>query len=144
MQSLLVCTGGSAFADHAVRLTGTRTKHLPAGLTVLSVLPFSIMYGMRGRDNLELTERHPVEANSLQKLTHDVETTHGIRPNIRLRQGIPEEEILEDVQETGHDLVIVGSSSREGVSGMLSGNTSCTIVKHANTSVLIATEPPDV
>ena len=137
MNRILLCLRLGKERAENIGLAASVAKATGSTLTLLYVLPLPIMYGMHVRDNLELMGRHPMEANYLQKLARQVETDYDIHPDLRLRQGIPEEEILEEIRDSDQQMVIVGASDWRGVSRFLLGNISQTIVKHSSTSVLV-------
>jgi nucleotide-binding universal stress UspA family protein len=121
-----------------IRMAGEMTRATQGSLTILYVVPMPVMYGIHVKEHRDLFDRHPLEANYLRRIAAGLEQEYGIRPVLKMRQGVPEEEILEETVEEGHDLVIVGSSAWGGLSSLLLGNFSYTIVKHAKTSVLVA------
>ncbi len=95
------------------------------------------MYGIHVRESRMIFDRYPNETNYLKKVAAGLEKEFGIQPVLKMREGVPEEEILEEAVEEGHDLVIVGSTAWKGLSSLFLGNFSYTIVKHSKTSVLV-------
>lgn len=57
-----------------------------------------------------------------------------------VRVGVPADEILQAIQETGCDLVVVGSLGRGGFSGALFGSTAQKVVHRSPVQVLVV--PP--
>ncbi len=51
--------------------------------------------------------------------------------------GVPESEILSAIDEMGPDLTVLGSSGMRGLKGILIGDVSQRVVKHARSSVLV-------
>ena len=121
-----------------VRMAGEIARATLGSLTILYVVPMPVTYGIPVKEHRDIFDRHPLETNYLRKVAVGLEQEYGIRSVLKMREGVPEEEILGEVVEEGHDLVIVGSSTWGGLSSLLLGNFSYTIVKHAKTSVLVA------
>ncbi|MEW6324547.1 MAG: universal stress protein [Nitrospirota bacterium] len=140
LRRVLLCVQLGKDKPDVVAMAAAVARAAGAQLAILYVLPLPIMYGMHARDHVELMDRHPLETASLQEQARLIEHRWGIRPEIRLREGIPEEEILQETRESGQDLIVIGSSGRRGVSGLLLGAFSNIIVKHAPVSVLVV--PP--
>ena len=121
-----------------IRMAGEMTRAVQGSLTLLYVVPLPVMYGIHVRERRVIFDRYPVETNYLKKIASSLEQQYGVQTQLKMREGVPEEEILEEAVEEGHDLVIVGSSAWKGLSSLLLGNFSYTILKHAKMSVLVA------
>lgn len=55
--------------------------------------------------------------------------------------GIPENEIIRESEEFGADIVVMGSKSMHGLTGLILGSAAHRVLKHADCSVLIAKSP---
>jgi len=121
-----------------IRLAGEITQAVQGSLTLLYVVPLPTMYGIHLKERRVVFDRYPVETLYLKKIASGLEKKYGVSPTIKMREGVPEEEILEEASEENHDLVIVGSSVMRGFSSFLLGSISYTIVKHAKMSVFVA------
>lgn len=55
--------------------------------------------------------------------------------------GVPESEILREIQEVGADLVVMGSNGLKGIKGVLLGSVSHRVVRHADCGILVARNP---
>jgi nucleotide-binding universal stress UspA family protein len=62
----------------------------------------------------------------------------GENVRLRLREGDPVEQILEEAQVGGYDLIILGSRGRRGIAGYFVGSTALRVADLAACSVLIA------
>lgn len=62
----------------------------------------------------------------------------GENVRLRLREGDPVEQILEEAEVGGHDLIILGSHGRRGLAGYFVGSTALRVADLATCSVLIA------
>lgn len=120
------------------RLAGEITQAVQGSLTLLYVVPLPIMYGIHLKERRVVFDRYPVETLYLKKIASGLEKKYGVSPILKMREGVPEEEILEEATEEDHDLLIVGSSVMRGFSSFLLGSFSYTIVKHAKMSVFVA------
>ncbi len=108
-----------------------------SSVTLLHVVPFPVMYDIHiAKERITLSEQYPVLTEHLRRLEGFL-INGGVAADAKLREGFPEEEILEETIEGNYDLIAVGASNLRGVSGILFGNFSYTIVKHAKTSVLV-------
>lgn len=123
--------------DELLSVTGEIARAINSKVTILYVIPLPAMYGIHLKENIELLEKHPSEAAHIRRVAAEMEEEYGIKSEIRLREGVPEEEILEEAEEGNHDMIVVGSSSWRGISGLILGNLSYTIVKHSKQSVVV-------
>lgn len=64
--------------------------------------------------------------------------SRGENVRLRLREGHPVDEILEEAKGGDYDLIIVGSGGRQGFSGYFVGSTALRVADLASCSVLIA------
>jgi nucleotide-binding universal stress UspA family protein len=62
----------------------------------------------------------------------------GENVRLRLREGDPVEQILEEAQVGDYDLIILGSRGRQGIAGYFVGSTALRVADLASCSVLIA------
>ncbi len=120
-----------------MRTAGELARVTRSALTLLYVVPAATLYPFGTVEPAKVLLRYPVEGAYLERLAGEMERAYGVRSEIRIREGVPEEEILEEGKTGGHDLLIIGSSAWRGLPGMLLGNFSYTIVKHAAISVLV-------
>lgn len=54
-----------------------------------------------------------------------------------LQQGVPARAILEFAEQTGSDLIVIGSRGLGGIRGMVLGSVSHNVVQHAKVPVLV-------
>ena len=55
--------------------------------------------------------------------------------------GVPEVEILKEIEEMKADLVVMGSKGIRGIKGVLLGSISLSVARHADCGILVAREP---
>jgi nucleotide-binding universal stress UspA family protein len=64
---------------------------------------------------------------------------HGAeRVRLKLREGNPAEEILQEAQQGKHDLIIIGARGHEGTASYFVGSTALRVAEFSSCSVLIA------
>lgn len=55
--------------------------------------------------------------------------------------GVPESEILKEVEDMQADLVVMGSKGLKGIKGVLLGSVSLRVVRHTDCGILVARQP---
>ncbi|WP_435347575.1 universal stress protein [Haloarchaeobius sp. HRN-SO-5] len=138
-EHLLVPVDGSPESEAAVERAVRIAEQDDAALTFLHVVDTAVL-GLDARveaiiDNLE--------AEAQRLLEEAVEEAHavGIEPvDRRIESGSPAETILDVADETGADLVVVGSHGRTGLDRFLLGSVSERVVRRAPVSVLVVRE----
>ena len=66
------------------------------------------------------------------------------RVRLKLREGNPAEEILQEAQEGKHDLIITGARGHQGIAPYFVGSTALRVAEFASCSVLIAKNVKEV
>ena len=142
----LVCTGGRAFIDEALKLTGTLAAALGASVTLLHVMAEPpAMYAdlvqleedldrlLASKSELGTNLRHQKEA--LERL--------GAKAEVRIRHGIVLEQVFAEIREGNYDLVVTGSSRARGVlRHYIMGDVTRKILNRADCPVLVARAGP--
>jgi len=117
LSKILVCTGGKAYAEPAIEMGTQMAEAAGAQVTLLHVTaPVPAMY-----TGLEEIEEHLVEflqADTPQakhlKRGAEILESHSVEGELKLRHGVPEEEIQREVQKGDFDLIVLGSSRARG------------------------------
>jgi nucleotide-binding universal stress UspA family protein len=142
LKRFLVCTGGKAFIDQALELTGKLAAAAGASVTLLHVMAEPpAMYASLTR--LEADVDRLLESNSelginLRRQKEKLEKL-GVRAEVRLRHGIVVDEVFEEWREGSHDLIVTGSSPARGlVQHYIMGDLTRSILNHAECPVLVA------
>jgi len=139
---ILVCTGGGPYIETALSLTAQIARSLPATVALLTVLPN--LGGLHAR----LVMRREADAEALLRsnsaLARDLDAekrsleAFGIQVAVRLRYGLVADEILKELDEGDHDLVVVGvCPDPNGWRRYLIGNVTREIVHRADRPILV-------
>ncbi len=141
IKRILVCSGGKRYIDHALELAGTLARGLGASVTLLHVTPevpglYSQMRGME--------ETLPGLLNSQSELGLNLREGKallegmGVPTEAKLRKGPVLGEILGELIEGGHDLVVTGSAMNHSLTAYALGDISREVVNRSTKPVLVA------
>lgn len=142
IKSFLVCTGGKKYIEDAVQLTGMIAKSLGAKVTLLHVMaePPAIFADLvRLEEDVEglltsgseLGRNLSAQRQSLEKI--------GVPAEIRVRHGFVIDQVFNEVQAGGHDVIVTGSSQARGpLRHYIMGDLTRSIVNQASCPVLVA------
>ncbi len=141
IKRILICSGGGAYIDNAVRFTSKIAKELSAQITLLNVTPLpAAMHGTilrRQEDDAALLNSNSALARNLRTEKEIIESA-GIPVVVRIRHGIVIHEILAEIEESNHDLVVVGSwPIRDALRNYAIGNVMREIVNRTDRPVLV-------
>ncbi len=131
---VLVCVSGARHSLTTVSVAAQAAGILGAQLTLLTVLS-QVGIGMKGgepwdRDPGTFLEGDDPLARHM-KIAAEVAGRIGPRPEARIREGLVGEEILREIREGGHDLLVVGTHWAQ----------DCDTVYEDLTSDLVQTSP---
>ncbi|MGA7794661.1 MAG: universal stress protein [Candidatus Acidiferrales bacterium] len=87
-------------------------------------------------------EESAQETKALVVKTADALRSAGISVTTDIVQGDPKTLIIENAEEWGADLIVLGSHGRRGLKRFLLGSVSETVMRHAHCSVEIVRLPP--
>jgi len=140
LERMLVCTGGFQISQPVVELSAKLAGQ--AGLqatlmTVAAAVPSMYTGMMEMEETLE--ELLSTDTPLAQHLRHSAETLtqSGIQAEIKIRHGDVVEAILEETAKGEYDLVVLGETQRQSLSGMLLGNVTQQIINRAPAAILI-------
>ena len=141
IKRILICSGGGAYIENAVRFTSKIAKDLSAQVTLLNVTPLpAAMHGTilrRQEDEAVLLNSNSALARNLRTEKEIIETA-GVSAVVRIRHGIVIREILVEIEENDHDLVVVGSwPVRDALRNYAIGNVMREIVNRTDRPVLV-------
>jgi nucleotide-binding universal stress UspA family protein len=146
LRRILLCSGGAAYADQVVEFAGeiARSGNAVVDLFHVMAAPPALYADLIKRE--EDTERLLASKSKLGRaLRHQKELLEqlGALGEFRLRHGLVVPELLKELQRTGYDLVVAGSSpAADMLRKYVMGDVTREIVNHAELPVLVMrTEP---
>ncbi len=142
LNRFLVCTGGKAFIENAVQLTGKLAAAAGASVTLLHVMaePPAIYADLvqLEEDVERLLESGSELGVNLVGQKKDLERL-GVTAEVRVRHGIVLDQVFAEVNEGNYDLIVTGSSQERGIlRHYIMGDLTRSILNRANCPVLVA------
>lgn len=138
---ILVAIDGSEHAGRALREAVDLAELSNAKLTVMTVCqkPAALLVGgpvvppidMRGLDEALEREHRQLLEGSVEGIPQDVSVVKV------LAHGSPPAAILEQARKGAHDLIVLGSRGRGGMTSMLLGSVSLQVMQHSPVPVLV-------
>lgn len=138
-RKILVPLDGSAFAEFALPSAMTLARALPAGLDLVTVqnpVP-TFAFGEWDIDPEEWRQDY------LQDVARRVASASGIEPGTRIRVGAVDRELVDDVEESDVDLVVLATHGRGPVSRFWLGSVADAMVRHSPRPVLLVRPEDD-
>jgi nucleotide-binding universal stress UspA family protein len=141
VKKILICTGGGAYIENAVRFTSKLAKDLSAEITLLNVIPQPpAMHGTifrRQEDVAALLNSNSALARNLRTEKEIIEGA-GVPGVVQIRHGIVIQQILAEVERCDYDLVVSGSwPVRDAWRNYAIGNVTREIVNRTDRPVLV-------
>ena len=142
LKRFVVCTGGKAFIENAVQLTGKLAAAAGASVTLLHVMaePPAIYADLvqLEEDVDRLLESGSELGLNLVEQKKDIERL-GVRAEVRVRHGVVLSQVFAEVNEGKYDLIVTGSSQARGLlRHYIMGDLTRSILNRANCPVLVA------
>ena len=142
LEKILLCTGCIEDDYSLITQAVGFAKDLEASITLMHVFPGSVPSMYTGLDQIEETVEEILQTDTpfAQHLRRGVEilTEYGIHSEVKIRRGIPIEEIVRETQEINYDLVVIGPSKvKDGLKEMILGNLAVKIIDQIALPVLI-------
>jgi nucleotide-binding universal stress UspA family protein len=142
LKRFLVCTGGKAFIEEAVQLTGRLAAAAGASVTLLHVMAEPpVMYAdlVQLEEDLDrLLESKSELGVNLRRQQEDLKRL-GVSTEVHIRHGIVVDQIFEEARQGNHDLIVTGSSRARGIMRhYIMGDVTRSILNRANVPVLVA------
>jgi nucleotide-binding universal stress UspA family protein len=145
---ILVAIDGSEHAHRALLEASDLAKLSNARLTVMTVSqkPSTLLVGgpvvppidIRGLDEAIEREHQQLLDASLEEIPEDVSVVKV------LAHGSPPSSILQQALRGDHDLIVLGSRGRGGVTAMLLGSVSLQVMQHSRVPVLVVHEAEEL
>jgi nucleotide-binding universal stress UspA family protein len=130
IQTILHPTDFSERSDHAFRLAHSLARDRGACLIVLHVMPVPLVEEKRG-----YREEMAEELSRIGSPDSKVRVEH------RLEEGDAATQILQVAQETGCDLIVMGTHGRTGLGRLLMGSVAEQVLRRASCPVLTVKAP---
>ncbi len=151
LKRILICSGGGPYIDNAVRFTSEIAKDLSASITLLTVVsepPAMHATLVRRQEDIDtLLNSNSELARNLRNEKETIERA-GVPVRVQIRHGIVVDQILEEVERSDCDLIVVGSwPVRDLWRNYVIGNVTREIVQRADRPVLVIRsdkEPPSL
>jgi nucleotide-binding universal stress UspA family protein len=138
IRTILCPTDFSEYSRDALPLAAALARDYHARLTILHVLPLSIIaYG----EGLYLPESDDVRAEARERLDALLIPDADLLTERRLAEGHPADVILHFAREIPADLVVMGTHGRTGLNRVLMGSVAEQVVRHAPCPVLTVRAP---
>lgn len=139
---ILLCTACSENDHSLVQQAAGLAAALGAAVTMLHVCAGAVPTMYTGLDQIDETVEELLQTDTsyAQHLRKGVEilNEHQIESEVKIRRGIPLEEVVRETQVENYDLVVIGSSAvHRGLKEMLLGNLAIKIVDQVELPVLI-------
>ena len=140
LERVLICTGGQDISKPVVRLSAKLAGMAGLQTTLLyvsGVVP-SMYTGMNVMEETleDLLGTETPLANHL-RASAEILSENNVKAEIEIRHGDVAGSILNEAKEEKHDLIVLGSSENNSLSGMLLGNVTQQIINRAESAVLI-------
>ena len=138
----LVCSGGGAYIDEALKLTGKIAVAVGASVTLLHVMAEPpAMYAdlVQLEEDLERLLESKSELGTNLRRQKDLLEKLGAKAEVRIRHGIVIDQVFQEIRTGDYDLVITGSTRARGVlRHYIMGDLTRQILNRANCAVLVA------
>ncbi|ELY84814.1 universal stress protein [Natrialba taiwanensis] len=140
-QDLLLATDGSEGAqlatDHAIELA----YRLDATLHILSVAEKG-PHGSEKRDRLRTEPENEADEAITEAVTEaeQAATDTGLEVTTTVREGVPQDEIVEFATMNDMDMIVVGTAGRSGLDKLIVGSVAEEVVQNAPVPVVTVRE----
>ena len=142
INKILLCTGCKEDDYSLINQASALAGDLGAAVTLLHVFPGAVPSMYTGLEQIEETVDEMLQTDTpfAQYLRRGVEILkeNNIASEVKIRRGIPIEEIVRETQVENYDLVVIGSSMVDkGLLEMLLGNLAVKIINRIELPVLV-------
>jgi len=142
LEKILICSACKEDDYSLINQAAGLAGYLDASVTLMHVFPGSVPSMYTGLDQIEETMEEILQTDTpfAQYLRKGVELLKeaNIDSEVKIRWGIPIEEVVRETQMFNYDLVVIGSSKvNQGLKEMLMGNMTRKIIDRVELPVLI-------
>ncbi|MCL1978899.1 MAG: universal stress protein [Methanomassiliicoccaceae archaeon] len=141
-KKILVPTDGSEFTKYAVEKAIELAKLSEGKVTALFVLDKSV-YASSPMDTAVINVYDTLEKEGKHATNYVVEKAGeaGVEIEEKHIEGVPARIILQEAEEGGYDIIVMGTLGRTGISKLLMGSVAEKIVQNAKCPVMVAKSP---
>ena len=136
---ILLAVDGSSHSQEAVDEVARRPWPSRSTVRVLSVIqpytPPATEFVLAGTTIEDMRRQQTADAEHLTARAVDAVKAADVSAETAVREGDPRSAIVDEADEWGADLIVVGSHGRTGVQRWLLGSVAGAIVSHASCSV---------
>jgi nucleotide-binding universal stress UspA family protein len=136
---ILLAIDGSSHSQDAVDEVAKRPWPLNSIIRVLSVFepytPPATEFVLAGATLDDITRQQITEANRLTTGAAGAIKAANLSTEVVVREGDPRSAIVDEADEWGADLIVVGSHGRTGIKRLLLGSVAEAVVGHAHCSI---------
>ncbi len=146
---VILATDGTKFADAAANMLGKLNLGEGDSVKIISVVDIGIpmgidIYGgyLPDTSELEKVARENAEkvVGAAKASVEALFVSKKVDVSVEVLFGSPESRIVETAEETGADMIVIGSHGYKQWERLLLGSVSDSVVHHAHCSVLIVRE----
>lgn len=142
LDRILLCTACNEDDHSLIHQASRLAASLGANITMLHVCAGAVPTMYTGLNQIDETVEELLQTDTYyaQHLRKGVEilNENQIESEVKIRRGIPIEEVVRETQSVNYDLVVIGSSAvNRGIKEMLLGNLTIKIVDRVELPVLI-------
>ena len=142
IQNILLCSACKDDDYSLIMKSAHLAADLGAAITLLHVFPGAVPSMYTGLEQIEETVDEMLQTNTpfAKHLRRGVEilNDHQVESEVKIRRGIPIEEIVRETQIVSYDLVVIGSSRvDQGLIERLLGNMAVKIINRLELPVLV-------
>ncbi len=139
---ILLCTGCMENDYSLLEQAASLVSHLRASVTLLHVIAGSVPTMYTGLEQIDETVEELLQTDTsyARYLRKGVEVFQEkqIESEVKIRRGIPLEEIIRETQVVNYDLVVIGSTHvNQGLKELLLGNLAVKIIDRVELPVLV-------
>ena len=143
-KKILVASDGSEISKRAAHQAVTLAKHVGAEVRAVFVIDTRVLPGshpivpesMAPHYFSLIDEMRKAGDKSLKEVV-DEGSKHGVSCKHEILEGTPAECILKDAEDSGAELIVMGTHGRSGFAALLLGSTAQAVVHGAKTPVLL-------
>jgi nucleotide-binding universal stress UspA family protein len=139
-QRILIATDGSELSQHAASVAVALAKSLGAsvvGCAALAAYPYHGVGGEVAPAELTFRAQAAAEANRHLDEIERAAAAAGVRFTRVLREGRPDDIILQTADAEGCDLIVMASHGRRGVTALLLGSETQKVLARSDRPVLV-------